>query len=170
MESLTLEEFRALFRTHKDAIHLETHETYSVSQEDESFRRFLAGEPQDYSYREGYLGLVREVTASGTTIRRARVVTEPLNDYARFLLHMAADNVKAGEEVRYLTRDRTAGISLPDNDCWLFDAEQLVLTSFEGRSTGFQIVIDPDQVHRYREVCAEIWTRAVPYADYVNSR
>lgn len=170
METLTLEQFRALFRRHHDAIHLETKETYSVSQEDEPFRRFITGEPQDYSYREGYLGLIRDVTASGTTVRRVRVVTEPLNDYARFLLHITPGNVGAGEDVRYLPRGQAADIELPPEDCWLFDGEKLVFTRFDGRVTGFVVSDDPDEVKRYREACSLIWERAIPYADYVNGR
>jgi hypothetical protein len=170
VESLALEDFRALFRRHRDAIHLETHETYSVSQEDEPFRRFMAGEPVDFGYRQGYLGLIRAVTAGGMTVRRVRVVTEPLNDYARFLLHIAAGNVEAGEDVRYLARQNAADLDLPGDDCWLFDAHTLILTTFEGRSTGFVVCDDPAVVNRYREACSKAWERAVPYAAYVHGR
>lgn len=170
MESLTLEEFRALFRQHRDAIHVEMHETYSVSQEDEPFQRFMAGEPVDFGYRQGYLGLIREVTANGTTVRRVRVVSEPLNDYARFLLHIATGNVQAGEDVRYLARQNVADLDLPEDDCWLFDANKLILTTFEGRSTRFGACSNPATVDRYREVCSKVWERAIPYAIYVHGR
>ncbi len=170
MESVTLEEFRALFRRHRDAFHLETQETYSVAQEDEPFQRFMAGEPVDFGYRQGYLGLIREVTAGGTTVRRVRVVTEPLNDYARFLLHIATGNVEAGEDVRYLARHNAVDLNLPADDCWLFDTSTLILTTFEGRNTGFVRCSDPGVVTRYQEACPKVWERAIPYAIYVHDR
>lgn len=170
MESLTLEEFRALFRQHRDAIHMETQETYSVSQEDEPFRKFMAGEPDDDEWRASYFRAIRQAVAAGTTVRRVRVVREPLNDYARFLLYITPGNVEAGEDVRYLAREAVADIALPPDDCWLFDQEVLVLTSFDGRATGFTVVDDPEQVKWYREVCSVVWERAEPYASYVRSR
>lgn len=169
MERLTLDEFRALFGRHKDAFHVETKETYSVSSEDEPFRKFLAGEYDDDKWRESYFGVVREATNNGTSVRRARVVIEPLNDYARFLLHITPGNIRAGEDVRYLPRSKATGIELPE-DGWLFDSEKLVFTVFDGRVTGFVTCDDPEQVHRYRAACSQIWERAVPYSEYVNSQ
>jgi hypothetical protein len=171
VEKLTLEEFRNLFRQHKDAFHLEIKDAYGVEQEDEPFRRFLAGEPQDYSYRAGYLGLIREVTDAGATVRRVRIVTEPLNDYARFLAHITPDNVAAGEAVRYMPRHRVT-FDLPAEDCWLFDRELLVLVVFHetGRMDGFYVADDPELVRIYRSVTQKVWDIAVPFAEYVNSQ
>jgi Family of unknown function (DUF6879) len=170
VERISLEEFRALFRQHRDAIHLEVKETYSVSQEDEPFRKFMAGEADDDQWRAGYFRVIRDAVDGQTTVRRVRVVTEPLNDYARFLLHITPGNIAAGEDVRYLPRDRAVGIELPDDDCWLFDLDTLVLTRFGGRTTGFVLTDDPGQVKTYREACSRVWERAIPYADYAHSR
>lgn len=171
MEKLTLEEFRDLFRQHKDAFHLELKDAYGVVQEDEPFRRFLAGEPQDYSYRAGYLGLIREVTDAGTTVRRVRIVTEPLNDYACFLAHITPDNITAGEDVRYVPRDKVT-FDLPAEDCWLFDRDTLILIKYHenGRMDGFYVADDPELVRLYQGVSARVWDLAIPFAEYVNGQ
>jgi hypothetical protein len=105
-QRLDREGFRALFRGSAGslAFHLELKEAYGVAEEDEPYRRFLAGEPDDYAWRDDYFKLIRDVTSRGVQVRRVRLVSEPLNDYARFLLRITPGNIAAGEDVRYLPR------------------------------------------------------------------
>jgi len=171
MERLDREGFRALFRgsVRSSAFHLELKEAYGVAEEDEPYRRFLAGEPDDYAWRAGYFSLIKDVTSRGVSVRRVRLVTEPLNDYARFLLHITPGNIVAGEDVRYLPRAQASGISLPDEDCWLFDQTALVLLRYrpDGRSDGFWVDDDPALTVAYRAAWDQAWERAIPYAEYV---
>lgn len=173
MKRLDRDGFRALFRSsaRSCAFHMELKEAYGVIEEDEPYRRFMAGEDDDYAWREGYFELIGDVTARRVAVRRVRLVTEPLNDYARFLLHIAPGNIAAGEDVRYLPRTRAAGIEFPDEDCWLFDGTTLVLLPYrpDGRSDGFYVQDDPALAERYRVACDQAWARAIPYADYVGS-
>jgi hypothetical protein len=173
MERLDRDGFRALFRSsaRSCAIHLELKEAYGVIEEDEPYRRFMAGEDDDFAWRVAYFGLIRDVTARGVAVRRVRLVTEPLNDYARFLLHITPGNIAAGEDVRYLPRTRAAGIEFPDEDCWLFDGTTLILLLYhpDGRSDGFYVQDDPDMAERYRVASEQAWARATPYADYIGS-
>lgn len=173
MERLDRYGFRALFRSsaRSCAIHLELKEAYGVIEEDEPYRRFMAGEDDDFAWRVAYFGLIRDVTARGVAVRRVRLVTEPLNDYARFLLHITPGNIAAGEDVRYLPRTRAAGIEFPDEDCWLFDGTTLILLLYhpDGRSDGFYVQDDPDMAERYRVASEQAWARATPYADYIGS-
>jgi hypothetical protein len=171
MERLDRDGFRALFRgsVRSSAFHLELKEAYGVAEEDEPYRLFLAGERDDYGWRAGYFGLIRDVTARGVSVRRVRLVTEPLNDYARFLLHITPGNVAAGEDVRYLSHTRASSISFPDEDCWLFDDTSLVLLKYrpDGRSDGFWTDDDPALIAAYRTACNQAWELAIPYAEYV---
>jgi hypothetical protein len=96
-------------------------------------------------------------------------VTEPHTDYVRWELALDPQNIDAGEDVRYLPRHRAQGIVLPTEDCWMFDDDRLVLSLFkpEGGSGGFAREYDPDLIRQYRVVCNQVWSRAVPYAEYV---
>lgn len=170
MEKLTLEEFRANFGRHKHAVHLELKEHYGVIEEDEPFRKFMTGEEDDDTWRAGYFTAIRGAVEKGATIQRVRVVTEPLNDYGRFLLHITPGNIEAGEQVGYLPREEAVGIEFPAEDCWLFDSSRLIIIKYlaSGRMDGFYVADDPDLVKTYQHACAQAWERAVPFAVYVN--
>lgn len=171
MKKISRPEFRSLFHHHRDAFHLEVRDSYHVTEEDEPFLKFLAGEPDNLDWLASWLAHVREVTSAGVTIRRARVVAEPLNDYARFLLHAVTPaNIQAGEEVRYLSRHKAAGIDLPAEDCWLFDNAELVLITYhpDGRMDGFYLPEDPELARQYSQACAQVWASAILYREYVS--
>ncbi|MCI0690161.1 MAG: hypothetical protein L0Y54_23420 [Sporichthyaceae bacterium] len=169
MERLDRDQFRALFRAARSAaFHLELKDSYGVVEEDAPFQRFLAGGPDDNAWMEGWFDTVRSAASEGVHVQRARVVSEPLNDYARFLLHISPGNTAAGEDVRYLSRDQVEGIDMPAEDCWLFDDTTLVLVMFHpsGRMDGFYVQDDADLLDQYRTACAQVWERAIPYAEY----
>jgi hypothetical protein len=168
MEEISLDEFRRLFPDHRRAFHLEMKEEYHVEDEDEPFRQFLTAGTVDPDWLTDWLDHIRDATTAGVAVQRVRVVSEPLNDYARFLLAMAAQNVAAGENIRYLPRDKAAGIDLPAEDCWLFDDSKLVYVLFpdEGRRVGLYPVDDPKITARYVRVRDQVWERAIPYAEY----
>jgi hypothetical protein len=173
MERLDREGFRALMRgsARSSACHLELKEAYGVAEEDEPYRCFLAGEDDDDAWRDGYFRLVRDMTARGAAVRRVRLVSEPLNDYARFLLHITPGNLAAGEDVRYLPRTRAVGISFPPEDCWILDSTILVLLLYrpDGRSDGFWIADDPALTGRYQAAWDQAWQRGIPYGEYVGT-
>jgi hypothetical protein len=168
MAEISLDEFRRLFPRHSRAFHLEMKEEYHVTEEDEEFRRFLAGEIQVPNWGPGWGNFIRDITTAGCAVQRVRIVSEPLNDYARFLLAHAAGSVAAGEDIRYLPRDKAAGIDLPVEDCWLFDDSKLVLVLFPGAGRKYEMhpVDDPELTARYVAVRDQVWERAIPYAEY----
>jgi hypothetical protein len=168
MEEISLDEFRRLFPEHRRAFHLEMKEEYHVEDEDEPFRQFLAGETVDPDWLTDWLDHIREATSAGVTVQRVRIVSEPLNDYGRFLFALAAQNVAGGEDIRYLPRGKATGIELPVEDCWLFDDSKLVFVLFpdDGRRVGLYPVNDPEVTARYVTVRDQVWERAIPYAEY----
>ncbi len=171
MEKISRLEFRSLFSAYRNAFHLEMRDTYQVAEEDEPFRKFLAGEPDNLDWLASWFAHVRDARRAGVTVQRARVVTEPLNDYARFLLYaVTPGNVAAGEDVRYLTRQQAGGIDLPAEDCWLFDATKLVLIKYyeNGCMDGFYLPENPELTALYSRACSQVWERATPYAEYVS--
>ncbi|MFI0482744.1 DUF6879 family protein [Actinomadura sp. 9N215] len=165
---ISREDFRGLFRSSSRAFHLELRDTYGVDEENGPFLAWLNGEPDDYRWRRSWLTHVREVTSAGVSVQRLRVVTEPHTDYVRWEIAMDPANVEAGEDVRYLPRHLSNGIMFPDEDCWLFDDEKLVLSLFQpdGRSGGFALADDPGLLNEYRRARDTGWSRAIPSADY----
>jgi hypothetical protein len=170
MERLTYDEFKALLRASKRAWHIELRDTYNVESEDEPFERFLNGEPDDYEWRADWLSLIREVTAAGVTVQRARIVTVPHSAYTRWGLVVAPHSMDAGEDIRYLPRHLAEDIDLPQEDYWLFDDNTLVLSVFseDGRSGWFAREPDAGLTAHCRLVRDQVWSRAIPFAAYAH--
>ncbi|QIS20468.1 DUF6879 family protein [Nocardia terpenica] len=172
MQLLRHEAFFDLFRSFEHtACHLEVVDTYSTPEESEPFRKFLAGEPDDFEWFEDWTSLVREVTTSGRVMRRVRVVSEPHVDYTRWGLAVAHYNIDAGEDIRYLPRHLIDPSELSADDFWLFDDNLVSFTTFtpEGAAGGGATTTDPVIVEYIRSVWNRVWDKAVPHAEYIRA-
>lgn len=108
-------------------------------------------------------------TADGQRMARVRIVSEPHDDYTRFLRDLARVNVAAGEDIRYLPRHKAKELDLPDHDFWLIDSAKVGILQF-GRDDallGAEVRNDPAIVVRhcyYRDVALQHATPSVEYA------
>lgn len=97
--------------------------------------------------------MVRQATAEGRLVSRVRVVNFPLGDYTRFAMWVARYTREAGDDIRYLTRDRSDAAGLPRHDFWLFDSRKLVLMNFgeDDHFIGAEVIEDPSVIveHNY---------------------
>lgn len=148
---LTNEEWHSLFYTYRyTARRLEPRDRYNTGYSIEPLWQYLAGDLVDYSFMDRWLGDVRARTAEGKRMARVRVVTEPLTDDARYLLHVARLNVAAGDEIRYLPRQRARDLELglPDEDYWIFDAITAAVIHFDedDRPVGHELIDDPAEI------------------------
>ncbi|MEU3187138.1 DUF6879 family protein [Streptomyces sp. NPDC006923] len=159
-------------RCRYSAVHLEMRDSYAVDYEKGPFAEWRAGvrlDPADRaSWWRPWLDLMSATVARGVTVRRARIVSEPVSEYIRYEHSATFTNVAAGEQVRWLARRNASDIALPGNDFWLFDDQWVHWNHFagDGTSTGEEISDDP----RAAELCAEAfemtWSRAVPHDQY----
>jgi hypothetical protein len=156
-ERLTGDDFNDLFRYFTTtAVRLETQAVYTVPEEQESLREFLAGEPRpvtEFAFYATWLGKIRAATAAGKRVERVRVLEEPPTDYQRWEIWSGQFNTAAGETIRYLPRSRAKAIGLPlTDDWWLFDGKRLAVMRFgrRGEPLGGEIVTDSDVVARHR--------------------
>jgi hypothetical protein len=165
--------FRQLFTSfERTARRLEARDGYDISKEQESFQRFLAGEPDDANEqvdRDPWLSNVRAATATGKQFERVRVVPEPLTDYLRFELRGTRHNADAGEDIRYLDRDQANTLDLPAHDFWVFDSSRLVLMYFtaDDRHLGSELVTEPEMVRRHERWLDLAMAHATPYQQYL---
>jgi hypothetical protein len=158
-------DLRRLFTTFEHtAFRLEVRESYY---EHVQLGQFLAGEQVDLSDMDGWLGLMVKLRVQGKRIERVRVVSRPHSDYTRFGLWLCAYNTQAGEDIRYLDRDRADG--LPGHDYWLFDSHRLYRMHFtnEDELLGAELVEDADEVVKHNAWRDRAWHRAIPYPDYL---
>ncbi|WP_431775741.1 DUF6879 family protein [Streptomyces cucumeris] len=154
------------------AVHLEMRDIYSVGDETESFERFLrTGEADldpDSAFWQGWTPLVREAVGRGVSMRRARIVSEPVTDYIRYEHALTPVNIAVGEQVRWLPRPQTSEIALPGNDLWLID-DRLVLFHFfagDGDWAGHEYSEDPAVVRLCASAFEAVWERGVDHEKF----
>lgn len=168
------EAFGQLFRTFlHSARRLETRDRYRDPEEDDALARYLDGSPENPGYvasRDYWLrGTIRAAVDAGRCFTRVRVVPEPLTPYLRFGLYHCAFNVDAGEDIRYLPRDRANALDLPGHDFWLFDEQRLALLWFtpDDRLLGAQLSTEPTVVRQHMRWLDLAEAHATPYRDYL---
>jgi len=132
------------------------------------FFSLFAGEPDGTEWLQDWFALVRAGTAAGKRFRRARIVSEPVTEYQRWVLQDSHLYVDAGEDIRWTPRDRVSAIALPGNDFWLFDDSIVVFLIFAG--TGLVVdrhsTTDPDTIQLCRSAFEAVWKLSIPNSDY----
>jgi hypothetical protein len=149
---------------------LEVRSRYNPSYEGESLRRFLDGEPDDLSWMQAWLRMVREAAAGGRRFARVRVVDLPMTDWSRYSYALARHNIAAGEEIRYIERGNAAG--LPDEDYWLFDSSKLIVMRFDksDRFAGGENIEDPAEIVKANYWRDAAWHKAVRRDDFAHKQ
>lgn len=150
------------------AFKYEARDWYDVPSEQESLRRFLAGQTDLDRAARPWLAKMKAATGEGKRVERVRVVSEPHSDYVRWLLAGTPLNAAAGEDIRYMPRPRAVDLGLPTHDFTLFDSARLVLLNFDpdGRPLQHELVTDPGTVLRHCQWRDAAWHHAVPYEQY----
>lgn len=173
MPSTTPTEFADLLASAtRSAVHLEMRDIYAVDYESGPFADWRAGFRHDPANRKSWwrpwLDLVQETVARGVVIRRARIVSEPVSEYTRYLYDNTFTNVAAGELVRWLPRRQASTIALPGNDFWLFDDQVVRWNHFtgDGRSGGGEVTHNPTAAKLCAEAFEAVWAQATPHDHY----
>ncbi|MFE4831365.1 DUF6879 family protein [Streptomyces sp. NPDC056672] len=154
------------------AVHLEMRDAYGVAGESDDFARWKDTGQRDVDagspYWSEWVALIRRTVDRGVTVRRARIVSEPVSDYIRFEHAGTPVNLEAGEQVRWLARRRASDIALPGNDFWLIDSRLIRWNHFtgSGASGGGEISTDPVAAKLCADAFEAVWERAVTHQDY----
>lgn len=170
MTPVTPDEFDELLRSGfgREAVHLETRDAYGTSVELPYMARWTAGEPDDLEWLQGWCGTLREHARAGRSVRRARVVSEPLSDYQRWSYSIALPMVEAGEDIRWVPRRLVSSVALPGNDFYLFDDRLAVFLLYTGNglSAGMLSSADPADLRLCRTAFEAVWELSVPHREY----
>jgi len=140
------------------AFRFETRDRYNSEVGREPFRKYLAGEPDDYEWHRWWTEMIRRDRAQGKAWQRVRIVSVPLSDYNRYSLTISRLSVAAGEDIRYLDRPTADRLGIKPHDGWLFDSQLLVRLHFDDEDDTFQraeAIKDPATVeshNRWREL------------------
>ncbi|HEU5029114.1 MAG TPA: hypothetical protein VFV01_29680 [Spirillospora sp.] len=151
------------------ALHLEMRDAYVPS--DPSFRAFTgAGPAYDRTQRESdWHALIAPAVARGVSVRRARIVSEPVTPYIRFEYAVTESmNLSAGEQVRWLPRRNASDLALPGNDFWLFDDRLIRFHHFagDGEHIEDELTDDPAAIKLCAMAFEAVWDRAIDHGEY----
>lgn len=154
----------------RSALHLEMRDGYML--DDPMLHAWRSGHRDDPEDRASWWSpwheLMAEAVGRGVSVRRARIVSEPISEYIRYEYDVTFANVAVGEDVRWLPRRQATSLALPGNDFWLFDEETLLVNHFSGEGDWLDVeqVSDPDVVKLCLSAFEAVWERAVPHAEY----
>jgi hypothetical protein len=151
--SLDSERFVAELRGIKrSAFRLELQAAYAEPMEAESLQRFASGDPLPPTEVEGlvtWFDHVAALTAAGMTYQRVRVHNDPPTLYQQWERWVGRWNIDAGEDMRYLTRQKGFEIGLlpaaGDIDWWLLDNRLLITMEFDAEGRRIRTELTDDQ-------------------------
>lgn len=158
-------------KAQRSVTHLEMRDGYGVSEPD--YLAWRDGATVDQLARSGavtpWVELVKATVARGVSVRRARVVSEPLSDYVCFEHAVTGySNLAGGEQVRWLPRSRAADLALPGADFWQIDNGLVcfVFHTGDGEPAGHEMSEDP----KVEELCSAafeaVWRRGIDHQEY----
>ena len=169
METISYEAFDGLFTSFsREALHLEMRDAYGTAAEIPHLRKWEAGEQGDTAWLQPWFDLVRTGVQGGKVFRRARIVSEPISDYQKWVLKDSHLYVEAGEDIRWVPRSRVSTVALPGNDFWLFDDELVIFLIFaaNGLVVDRQRTTDSSAVGLCRSAFEAVWQLSIPDREY----
>src|SRR5262249_7028664 len=169
MDTISYEAFDGLFTSfRREALHLEMRDAYGTAAEIPHLRKWEAGEPDDTAWLQPWFDLVQSGVHAGKVFRRARIVSEPISDYQKWVLKDSHLYVEAGEDIRWVPRSRVSAVALPGNDFWLFDDELVVFLVFaaSGLVVDRQSTTDRSVVELCRSAFGAVWELSIPNSEY----
>ncbi len=169
MTPVTDEEFDELLTSFdREAIHLETRDAYGTAVELPHMAKWAAGEPDDLEWLQGWCATLREAVKAGKSVRRARIVSEPLSDYQRWSFSIADPMVEAGEDIRWFPRRLVSSIAVPGNDFYLFDDRLIVFVLYAGSGLATEKLVssEPADIRLCRSAFEAAWKLSIPHSEY----
>jgi hypothetical protein len=151
-----------------EAIHLEMRDAYGTAVELPHMAKWAAGEPDDLAWLQDWCAALREHVKAGRSVRRARIVSEPLSDYQRWSYSIAHPMVDAGEDIRWVPRRLVSSTALPGNDFYLFDDRLIVFLHYSGNGLAVGRVAStaPDDIQLCRSAFDAVWDLSIPHREY----
>lgn len=169
MTSISEGEFERLLTSfEREATHLEMRDAYGTAVELPYMAKWAAGEPDDLAWLGDWCESLRQHVKAGRSVRRARIVSEPLSDYQRWSHSIAYPMVEAGEDIRWVPRWRVSSVVLPGNDFYLFDDQLAVFLIYAGNGLAVDRVAstEPADLRLCRWAFEAAWQLSIPHRDY----
>ena len=169
MTPITDEEFDWLLSTfQREAVHLETRDVYGTAVKLPHKADWGGGTAADLDWLRRWCDTVQSSVGAGKSLRRVRVVSEPLSDYQRLSFALARPMIAAGEQIRWVPRRLVSSIAFPGNDFYLFDDRLTVFLIYSGNglATDRLVSSDPADIELCRAAFEDTWQLSIAHSDY----
>ncbi|MGW6279981.1 DUF6879 family protein [Kribbella sp. NPDC055071] len=169
MPELTYEQFQGIVASaQRSVVHLETRDSYGTATEIPHIARWEAGEVDDLEWLQPWCATVRQHVSAGHSVRRAKVVSEPLSQYQRWAAGVIEPMVEAGEDIRWVPRRLVSSIAFPGNDCYVIDDELVIFLHYAGSglNTSLETSTEPGDIELCRTAFEAVWELAIPHREY----
>jgi hypothetical protein len=148
----------------RDATRIEALPSFQIAEEAPALATAREGKRPDLKFLRGWHEYLDEVSASGRTSRRLRLISNPMTEYERFEVRWGyTSNAEHGEEIRLLSRSMSPEMK----DYWIFDGKSVfqMLYGPDGSFIGSQAVVayEAGDVVSWLTVA---WPTATPLTDY----
>jgi hypothetical protein len=167
---VTDEEFEELLQSgfDREAVHLEMRDAYGTAVELPYMAKWAAGEPDDLNWLRDWCTTLRGHVKAGRSVRRARIVSEPLSHYQHWSYSIADPMVEAGEDIRWVPRGLVSSVALPGNDFYLFDDRLAVFLLYAGNGlgTGKLSSAEAADLRLCRSAFEAAWELSIPHREY----
>jgi hypothetical protein len=167
MELISVARRAELIGNARSVLKLELRDNYAVDRE--LFAAWQAGDADAVAQKAAASrDTVAARVATGMSLRRVKVVSEPLSEYQRFAVDYSTHAVDAGEDIRWLPRRLTSTLLLPGNDFFVLDDDLVIFNVLDGSNNRAeqQLYHDADAVKRCRGAFDEAWAVAIPHRTY----
>jgi hypothetical protein len=158
-------DFASLFDNFESsAFRFESLPVYDVPEEIDALAAFENEETVPADWAEEWLDYVREMITGGKSMRRVRVIPNPITTYYRFESLMYPSSVQAGEAVLTVPASQLPVIARNTPDFWLFDNKVVGVMRYDdkGAFLGGDVVDDSSEVGRFVEISKALLKVAVP--------
>ncbi|MEY9849719.1 DUF6879 family protein [Streptacidiphilus sp. MAP5-3] len=147
---------------------LETRGAYAADERSQTYRRWLDGKPLDIDPSGSWYAVMRRITGQGRRVERVRVIDQPSTENQRYSLASVPVNLDAGEDIRYLRREDSVRLGLPDDDLWLFDSRFVATFAWDesGWATHLDVTDDPQVVLAACQARDAAWHYAMRYEGF----
>ncbi len=113
LDSISYKDLNGLLTSfQREALHLEMRDSYGTAAEVPHLAKWEAGEPDDIDWLQPWFDTVRAGAQVGKAFRRARIVSEPISEYQKWILKDSHLFVEAGEDIRWVPRSRVSTVAL----------------------------------------------------------
>lgn len=164
-------------KSSKNIFRLEALPEYNVG-EDEIIDKFRKGENIELPDQiKDWLKIQSETIKKGISLKRVRIIPNPIPEYIKFEIHMwnKFSKLSKGEEFYFLKEEYyekiISKIDFVPKDFWMFDDNTIIIFNYKknGEWIGEELIQDKTVVEKYKKLKYKLLDLSIPMNDFLKN-